>query len=60
MCLTEGSTCLDVRLTEQESRAYRLAFYVRFPIRVLLQVEFLAGPRTQNSPDLAAVHRTLV
>ena len=29
-------------------------------VALLLQVEFLAGPRTQNSPDLAAVHCTLV
>jgi len=29
-------------------------------IRILLQVKFLPSERTQNSPDLAAIHRTLV
>lgn len=38
----------------------RPGFRVCFTIGLLLQVELLSGPGTQNSPDLAAVDRTLV
>jgi hypothetical protein len=44
---------------DEAGREARLAI-VCLMIRVLLQVKFLSGPRTQNSPDLAAVNRGLV
>jgi hypothetical protein len=33
---------------------------VRLTIRVLLQVEFLSRPRTENSTDLGAIDRALI
>lgn len=33
---------------------------LRLTIRVLLQLEFLSGPRTENSTDLGAIGRALV
>ena len=52
--------CRKSYAIEQKSRAGGPAFYVWLTIRVLLQVKFLSGPRTQNSSDLAAVDRALV
>ena len=46
--------------TARKSRARGPASYACFTIRVLLQVKFLSGPRTQNPTDLAAVDRALV
>jgi len=46
--------------TEQQAGREARLVIVRLTIRVLLQVKFLSGPRTQNSPDLAAVDRALV
>jgi hypothetical protein len=48
------------RAHRTKSRARGPAPIVCFTIRVLLQVKFLSGPRTQNSPDLAPVDRALV
>lgn len=41
--------------TEKAGREVRLVLVVT--IRLLLQVEFLSGPRTENSADLAAIDR---
>jgi hypothetical protein len=46
-------------VTDEAGREARLAI-VCLMIRVLFQVKFLSCPRTQNSPDLAAVNRALV
>ena len=55
-----GSAAAHRRATEQKAgRETRLPI-VRFAIRVLLQLKFLSGPRSQNSPDRAAVDRALV
>jgi hypothetical protein len=47
------------RATEKAGREVRLVL-VRVTIRLLLQVEFLSGPRTENSADLAAIDRAFV
>jgi len=44
---------------KKAGREVRLVL-VRLTIRVLLQVEFLSGPRTENSADLGAIDRALV
>jgi hypothetical protein len=44
---------------EEAGREARLVL-VRLTIRVLLQGQFLSGPRTENSTDLGAIDRALV
>lgn len=44
----------------EKSRARARLVIVHKTIRVLLEVELLSGPRTQNAPDLGAVNRALV
>jgi hypothetical protein len=44
---------------KKAGREVRLVL-VRVTIRLLLQVEFLSGPRTENSADLGAIHRAFV
>src|ERR1700731_3120176 len=48
------------RATNKKPSARPGFFNVCVTVRVLLQVEFLSGPRTQNSSDLATVDRALV
>jgi len=44
---------------KQAGREVRLVL-VRLTIRVLLQVELLSGPRTENSTDLGSIDRAFV
>ena len=53
------SQAAHVLASVETGREARLPI-VRLTIRVLLQLKFPSGPRTQNSPDLGAVNRTLV
>ncbi len=44
---------------KKAGREVRLVL-VRLAVRALLQVEFLSGPRTENSTDLSAIDRALI